>query len=75
MLIRPTGDIKDDTTRQHIEHLQAEAQGNIIILSAVPTASAPLLQAGEIGQYGTSFYCRVGEVIYVFASSSQITIT
>lgn len=75
MLIKPTGDIKDENIRTHIEHLQAEAQGNIIILSAAPTASAPLLQANEWGQYGNSFYCRVGQVIYVFASSSQITIT
>ena len=75
MINRPTDDLKENSIRAHIEHIQQEAQGNILILSAAPTASAPLLQDLEVGQYGTSFYWRVGSTIYVFASSSQITIT
>lgn len=75
MVKKSTGDISDNVLRDHIDNLQEESQESIIILSVAPTAGTPLLDDGQAGQFGTSFYHRVGNTIYVFASSSQITIT
>lgn len=74
-LKKPTDDIKDITLRDHIEHLQQEALGNILELAAAPTAPAPLLTDNEIGIYNNSLYVRQGNIIYVFTSDSQITIS
>jgi hypothetical protein len=75
MLRKPTNEITDENVRSHLEFIQEEGQGKIIILSAAPTASEPLLDANEIGSYGNDIYWRIGQVIHKFSSDTQITIT
>ena len=75
MVKKPTLDIEDRILREHIESLQSESQGNIIELSAAPTASVPLLEADEIGIYNNTLYQRKENTIYVYNSDSQITVT
>jgi hypothetical protein len=75
MLKKPTGLLKDEEVRNHVEFLQEEAQGKIIALDAAPTATAPLLSENEWGQYGNDFWYRFNDVLYQFTSDDQITIT
>ena len=75
MINRSTDDLKDYPTRAHVEHLQAEAQGNILILSAAPTSSASLLQNFETGQYGNDLWFRVGNNLYKITADQVIAIT
>ena len=67
--------VKDQDTRDVLDYLQEAVQGNTLELSAAPTAADPLLEDNESGFYNNSLYVRKGSTIYVFASSSQITVT
>jgi len=72
---RPTGDIENENTRLHIESVQEEAIGNPIILSAAPTATAPLLSANEVGQNGSDIFIRVGQKLFKLTAADVIDIT
>lgn len=74
MLPRPTNDLKDSSVLAHIAHIQQEAMGNMITLSAAPSSTAPLLQDNEVGNYGNDIYWRIGNTIHKFSSDSQITV-
>lgn len=75
MLKKPTGLLKDEEVRSHVEFLQEQAQGKLVVLDAAPTATAPLLAEDEVGQYGNDFYWRLNDVLYKFSSDAQTTIT
>lgn len=72
---RPTEPIKDDEIRKHIEDLQEEVTGEVIELSAAPTASEPLLEDMEWGVYDDILYHRVKSKIYEFTPTETITIS
>ena len=72
---KPTLDIEDRVTREHVESLQENSQGTIISLDAAPTASAPLIEDQEWGVYSNVLYQRVGDTILVFTPGSTITVT
>lgn len=72
---RPSGDITDEKMRLHVESIQEDALGNIIPLSAAPTASAPLLEDNQIGSFENILYFRKGSNIEVVTPSSTIAIT
>ena len=57
------------------QHIFQEALGRIEVLSAAPTATAPILKEDEIGLYSNALYARKNDVIYSFSSDSQTTIT
>lgn len=75
MLKRNTELIKDDETRLALNFIQEEALGKAIELSAVPTATIPLLEDDTIGVFADVIYIRKGMKIYVITPSSVITIT
>jgi len=64
-----------DEIRNALEFIQENALGKGIELSAVPTATSPLLQDGEWGVYAGLIYFRVGMTIYVNTPSSTITVS
>lgn len=72
---RPSGDIEDEKMRLHVESIQEDALGNIIPLSAAPTATQPLLEDNQIGSFENILYFRKGSNIEVVTPSSTITIT
>lgn len=72
---RPLELIKDDEVREQIKDIQENVTGNVIALSAAPTATAPLLEDGERGTFENKWYSRVGSVIHEFTPSQNITIT
>ena len=67
--------VKDTETRNVLQHILQEGMGNIITLSAVPTATVPLLSPDEIGVYSNVLYVRKESTIYVITPSSTITVT
>ncbi len=73
-LKRDTTDIKEQVIKDHIDFIQGETQGNILVLGAAPTATEPLLEDGDRGKFGNDIYERVGSSILKFSSDSQITI-
>lgn len=75
MVQRATGDIDNNILKDHVESLQQEKQENIIILSAAPTATEPLLEDNQHGVFGGVKYERKANTIYVYTPSSTITIT
>ena len=75
MLPKPSEVFKDKDQQEIIEHIFQEGQGKIIDLSAAPTASAPLLDADEVGKFEDKIYWRRGEKIYEITPSTTITIT
>lgn len=75
MLNKDTTDIKEQVIKDHFDSINENAQGKVIELSAAPTASAPLLEAGEIGKFGNDIYERVENTILKFSSDDQIVIT
>ncbi len=75
MLKRNIESIKDDETREAIKFIQEEALGKIIELSAIPTATEPLLEADTTGRYLDKIYVRKGMKIYRIDPASIITIT
>jgi len=75
MIKKPSDDIQDFNLRSHIEFLQENTQGNALELSAAPTATEPLLEDKEVGQYGNDLYFRVGNTIYKLSSDEQITVS
>uniref|UniRef100_A0A6M3J512 Uncharacterized protein n=1 Tax=viral metagenome TaxID=1070528 RepID=A0A6M3J512_9ZZZZ len=75
MIIKHAGDIEDFVVREHVEFLQENAQGTVLELGAVPTATVPLLEDGEWGVYSGSLYIRKSSTIYVFVADSTITVT
>ena len=72
---RPTGDIKDELIRLHVEAIQEEGFGNVIALTAVPTATVPLLEDNQWGEYNNILYQRIRDTIFVFTPGSTITVT
>ena len=72
---KPLSQIKDDFIKDVFQHVFLEAMGNIITLDAAPTATAPLLEAGEVGYYDSNLYWRVGDTVLRFAADSETTIT
>lgn len=75
MLRRNTDLIQDVETRLAVEHILQEGFGNPIALSAVPTATIPLLEANSWGMYNGIIYIRRADTIYVVTPSSTITVT
>ena len=75
MIKKPLDKIKDDDTREALDFIQEEVQGNPLELSAAPTATAPLLENFETGIYNNVLYLRKGSTILVFTPGSTITIT
>ena len=75
MLSRNTGLVPDSVTREMFNHVLDEGLGNAILLSAAPTATAPLLSANEWGVYGGKLYFRIAQTIYEVTPSATITIT
>ena len=76
MLQLPYNQITDDNIRSQLEHIYQNAQGVVIILSAVPTATEPLLSANEWGVYSNVLYYRISNAtILAFTPSSTITVT
>lgn len=75
MLEKPTNEVIDRITRDHLEHIYQSAQGKVLELSAVPTATAPLLSDGERGVYANVLYERVGNNINVITPTSTIVVT
>ena len=72
---RPIEPIKDLEIREHIKEIQESALGNVIQLSAAPTAEAPLLEDNEIGRHGNNIWIRIANILYRIATDEQITIT
>jgi hypothetical protein len=64
-----------DEIRNALDFIQENALGKAIELSAVPTATEPLLQDGEWGVYAGLIYYRVSMTIYVITPSSTITVS
>ena len=58
--------VGDTDIRDLFEHILQEGQGKIIELSSAPTSSQPLLEAGEVGKYGSDIYWRIGNTISKF---------
>ena len=75
MVKKPTLDIEDIVLREHVESINDEFSENIIVLSAAPTATEPLLNDNQRGIFGTDVYIRKGVTIYVVAADSTITVT
>ncbi|MEN6414373.1 MAG: hypothetical protein ABFC84_16670 [Veillonellales bacterium] len=75
MLEVSTNLVKDDETKNVLNHIFQEAQGKVLTLSAAPTATAPLLKDYEWGVYSNVLYQRVGSTILVFTPGSTVAIT
>ena len=72
---RPIDAIKDTEIREQFKEIQEGAIGNVLQLSAAPTASTPLLQDNEIGEISDKLYIRVQDKIYEITPSTVTTIT
>lgn len=75
MIEKPLQQVKDPEAVKVFQHIYLNAQGVIIGLSGIPTATAPLLKANEWGTYSNVLYHRVANTILVFTPSSTITVT
>jgi len=67
--------IKDKDTLDLIQHIFENGQGNVQELESAPVAALPILAEDCAGVYGTNLYWRKNGKVYVFATSSVITIT
>lgn len=72
---RPIEQIKDPEIREQVKELQEKSTGEIIDLSATPTASSPLLEDGEWGKDGNDIWIRKGNTLLQYLSDSQISIS
>ena len=75
--MQPTGvgHIEGENNQEILRYIFEEAMGNIIELSAAPTATAPLLEDKTVGEYDGTLYWRVGKNIYSITPDSTIAIT
>jgi len=76
MIPKPTDKIKDFDTRDMFDYLLLEGTGQYLILSAVPTATAPLLQDGERGiDPSDDIWIRRNSKLYQITPTSVTAIT
>lgn len=75
MIPKPLDKIQDVELRDVLSHIQEEGSGQYLLLTAVPTATVPLLSEGERGIYSNKIYIRRNGLIQVITPSSTITIT
>jgi hypothetical protein len=76
MIPKSTDRIKDFDTRDLFDYLLQEGTGQYLILDAVPTATAPLLQDGERGiDTSDDIWIRRNNKLYQITPTSVINIT